>query len=45
MFDPAISDSVNLFVIIAVSLIAFVKAVIVVDVYKKTAQKKDTNKK
>ncbi len=45
MFDPAISSSANLFVIIAVALIAFGAAVTAVDVYKSNSKNKDADKK
>jgi hypothetical protein len=41
MFDPPISSGANMFIIIALGLLAAVAAIIVVDVYKNTFQKKE----
>lgn len=41
MFDPPISSGANMFIIIALGLLAAVAAIIVVDVYKNTFLKKE----
>jgi hypothetical protein len=40
MFDPPITTAANIFVIVAVCLIAVGAAITVVDIYKGTVQKK-----
>ena len=41
MFDPPITSAANIFIIIALSLIAAGAAIIAVDVYKNTFSKKE----
>lgn len=41
MFDPPITSGANLFIFIALGLIASVAAIIAVDVYKSTFLKKE----
>lgn len=41
MFDPPISSGANLFIIIAIGLIALKAAIVAVDVYKTTILNKD----
>lgn len=42
MFDPPITDAANIFIIVAVCLIALGGAVAAVDVYKNATQKKNS---
>lgn len=41
MFDPPISSGANLFIIVAVTLIAFGAAIVAIDVYKETLFNKE----